>query len=437
MGSCLSSDPNAQNNRNIKKQFDNWEQEEQAIRKLLLLGTGASGKSTVFKQLKCIHGDGIGINDFEESRSVIRQNCVSGLVTILRKANELYNQDSTKYSKCQIPLNDENISKSINTLIQHGNTQFTTENLSEQDLDNIAHIIILLWNLPCVQFTYQIRGNKFAFPENMEHFFQKVKQIMKPNYMPNDEDVFKTRIRTTGVIEYRFELNKQLFYVCDVGGQRNERKKWIHQFSEVTAVIFVAALNHYNALLFEDETKNAMHESIELFEDLLTSKFFKNTEMILFLNKDDLFKQQLRDEISLSTCFYDGWRPQGPVWKGNNYKKIINDESKDMIHFGECYEEARKFITDVYTNYRPNIANNNNNVFNNTYDNFHNISDSNNSLNNNNNSDENNGQFPTNKHIYVHVTCATDRDNVDKVFWDVQNMIIRLNLGRGGLLTNV
>ena len=40
----------------------------------------------------------------------------------------------------------------------------------------------------------------------------------------------------------------------DVGGQRNERKKWIHCFENVTAVIFVAALSAYDQVLYEDSS---------------------------------------------------------------------------------------------------------------------------------------------------------------------------------------
>ena len=32
----------------------------------------------------------------------------------------------------------------------------------------------------------------------------------------------------------------------DVGGQRNERRKWIHCFDNVTAVIFVTAISEYD-----------------------------------------------------------------------------------------------------------------------------------------------------------------------------------------------
>ena len=40
----------------------------------------------------------------------------------------------------------------------------------------------------------------------------------------------------------------------DVGGQRSERKKWIHCFEGVTAIIFCVALSGYDQVLHEDET---------------------------------------------------------------------------------------------------------------------------------------------------------------------------------------
>jgi hypothetical protein len=33
---------------------------------------------------------------------------------------------------------------------------------------------------------------------------------------------------------------------CDVGGQRNQRRKWIHAFDNVSAVCYVSALDHYD-----------------------------------------------------------------------------------------------------------------------------------------------------------------------------------------------
>ena len=45
-------------------------------------------------------------------------------------------------------------------------------------------------------------------------------------------------------------------YVCrlvDVGGQRSERKKWIHCFEEVTAILFFVALSAYDLGLREEQ----------------------------------------------------------------------------------------------------------------------------------------------------------------------------------------
>jgi hypothetical protein len=47
----------------------------------------------------------------------------------------------------------------------------------------------------------------------------------------------------------------ELFYrLFDVGGQRSERKKWIHCFEDVTAIIFCVAMSEYDQVLHEDET---------------------------------------------------------------------------------------------------------------------------------------------------------------------------------------
>ena len=40
--------------------------------------------------------------------------------------------------------------------------------------------------------------------------------------------------------------------MVDVGGQRSERRKWIHCFEDVTAVIFFVAMSEYNQYLLED-----------------------------------------------------------------------------------------------------------------------------------------------------------------------------------------
>ena len=78
-----------------------------------------------------------------------------------------------------------------------------------------------------------------------------------------------------------------------MGGQRSERKKWIHCFEDVTSIIFLVALSEYDLVLVEDETANRMQESLRLFDSICNNKYFSNTAFILFLNKKDSFAEKV------------------------------------------------------------------------------------------------------------------------------------------------
>ncbi|EFE38813.1 hypothetical protein TRV_06538 [Trichophyton verrucosum HKI 0517] len=79
----------------------------------------------------------------------------------------------------------------------------------------------------------------------------------------------------------------------DVGGQRSERKKWIHCFENVTSIIFCVALSEYDQVLLEESNQNRMMESLVLFDSVVNSRWFMRTSIVLFLNKVDLFRQKL------------------------------------------------------------------------------------------------------------------------------------------------
>jgi hypothetical protein len=102
--------------------------------------------------------------------------------------------------------------------------------------------------------------------------------------------------------------------LVDVGGQRNERRKWAHFFDSVTAVLFMAALDEcalcsspvltYGGLTFfssnsddmvleEDSEQNRMTEAIQLLGSISKMGSFINTTFILFLNKVDLFTKKI------------------------------------------------------------------------------------------------------------------------------------------------
>jgi len=47
----------------------------------------------------------------------------------------------------------------------------------------------------------------------------------------------------------------------DVGGQRSERKKWIHCFENVTSIIFCVALSEYDQVLLEESSQVSLPSS--------------------------------------------------------------------------------------------------------------------------------------------------------------------------------
>lgn len=165
--------------------------------------------------------------------------------------------------------------------------------IPDTDIDlKVGAAIKGLWKDPALQKTWA-RRSEFQIVESVKYYFNKIDEISQPNYLASDDDILYARVRTSGIVTERYMIDGTMFEMYDVGGQRNERKKWIHCFDNVTAIIFVAALSEYDQVLFEDASTNRMIEAIQLFKDICNNKFFTNSSMLLFLNKKDLFAEKI------------------------------------------------------------------------------------------------------------------------------------------------
>ena len=103
----------------------------------------------------------------------------------------------------------------------------------------------MLWNLTAVQETFKRRGTSYSILDNFDYFFDQITTVMSRDYRPTGEDALKCRVRTTGMIEYYYEIKDNSFVLYDLGGTRHERLKWIHHFRDTAAVIFCAALSRW------------------------------------------------------------------------------------------------------------------------------------------------------------------------------------------------
>jgi len=178
--------------------------------------------------------------------------------------------------------------------------------LSHAELNQNYKVILDLWEDAGIQKTFQ-RANEFQLPSSWLYWIENLNRISDLTYIPTPQDLFHIRTPTTGISETNFKIDDIPIRMVDVGGQRSERKKWIHCFEDVTGIIFIIAINEYNMLLLEDENVNRMHESLNLFKDICNEKWLKNIPLIVFLNKSDLFKEKIK-KVDLKVCFpeYEG-----------------------------------------------------------------------------------------------------------------------------------
>uniref|UniRef100_A0A1I8HWJ6 Guanine nucleotide-binding protein G(O) subunit alpha n=1 Tax=Macrostomum lignano TaxID=282301 RepID=A0A1I8HWJ6_9PLAT len=293
MGCTLSAEENRAN-RNSQSIDRNLKRERlQAAKdiKLLLLGAGESGKSTIIKQMKIIHEGGFTAEDNRLFRPIVYSNTIQSLVAILRAMSTL-----------AIDYSDQDRLADAQIVFDVIGRMADAQPFSPQLLVAMKR----LWADGGVQSCFQ-RSNEYQLNDSAKYFLDDLDRIGSPGFAPNEQDILRTRVKTTGIVEIHFTFKNVNFKLFDVGGQRSERKKWMHCFEEVTAIIFCVAMSEYDQLLHEDESTNRMQESLKLFDSICNNKWFVRTSIILFLNKKDLFAAKIvRSPINICFPEYTG-----------------------------------------------------------------------------------------------------------------------------------
>ncbi|EPQ55439.1 G-protein alpha subunit [Gloeophyllum trabeum ATCC 11539] len=245
--------------------------------KILLLGSGESGKSTIVKQMKIIHQSGFSKDELASFRPIIYKNVLDSAQAIVLAMRKLG-------VDCELPANRQNADRIINYTVEPS----SSFSLSEE----IAQAIHDVWRDPVIPRVMD-HSSEFYLMDSASYFFSEVMRIGQPNYLPTETDVLRARAKSTGITETRFNMGQLSIHMFDVGGQRSERKKWIHCFESVTSIIFCTALSEYDQVLLEERNQNRMKESLDLFDSVINSRWFLRTSIILFLNKVDVFKAKV------------------------------------------------------------------------------------------------------------------------------------------------
>ncbi|XP_038624108.1 guanine nucleotide-binding protein subunit alpha-11-like [Tachyglossus aculeatus] len=277
MACCLSDEVKESKriNAEIEKQLRRDKRDARRELKLLLLGTGESGKSTFIKQMRIIHGSGYSEEDKRGFTKLVYQNIFTAMQSMIRAM------------------------ETLKILFKHEQNKANALLIWEVDIEKITafeqpyvNAIKTLWNDPGIQECYD-RRREYQLSDSAKYYLMDVDRIATPGYLPTQQDVLRVRVPTTGIIEYPFDLENIIFRMVDVGGQRSERRKWIHCFENVTSIMFLVALSEYDQVLVESDNENRMEESKALFRTIITYPWFQNSSVILFLNKKDLLEDKI------------------------------------------------------------------------------------------------------------------------------------------------
>ncbi len=395
MGLCGSSSLESQLSRQIDRDLARSYREEDSVVKLLLLGAGGSGKSTIMRQFKMLYTSGFDDAERASMAWEIRKNLVQGIQVLVQATrdheattshilsenhrhidtvfdyyvgqshaasqqdDEMARRDDRSTRAEQPPsataapnarspdvsnfpppsagapspsVGDGTPLDSVNPMFKGhapvqagagGESKAETEKLKQLDgggddmtrqrselsqLSTLPDLIgskSTVWSPELTEACEALLADpairsaeglssKLQLEDSVRYFRNHVRRVCQQGYVPTDKDIAHVRIRTQGVHPLYFSVGPARFCCVDVGGQRNQRRKWIAKFERVDAVVFVASLAAFDMTLIEERSKNRAEEALELFEELSSSPYFRGTDMILFLNKKDLLEEKLK-----------------------------------------------------------------------------------------------------------------------------------------------
>ncbi|KAI8913242.1 guanine nucleotide binding protein, alpha subunit, partial [Gorgonomyces haynaldii] len=293
-------------------------------RKVLILGTSDSGKTTLVRQLVILHGGGYSDKDRENYRGL--------MISKLRVNYQLLlmaDEDDTT-----VP-DQERISS-----IRHSQFFPTASPLTPEEAVKMKE----LWTRMAAQESFYSICRECVIEDTAPYYFEKVDVFTNPDYLPtNDADILHLRHPTSNISEYEFQLDDYKFKFYDVAGQVDKRYRWAPYFEQqMSAIVYVVSISSFDQLLAEDNATNRLIDSLALFETLSQHELLKKTSIIVLLNKFDLLVKKCARGVNLKSFI--------PYYAGaNEPKDFIKFCSKEFIKKGKTDDETKVIAIHVTT----------------------------------------------------------------------------------------
>ena len=190
-------------------------------KKILFLGSGGTGKSTIYKQLKQIHGEGFTDDDRKEFTSHIHAQIINEMTLAFevvvhynlrreQREKKENSEDQTSYDDPEdellifdeIKLESAPLSNmsDCDTLLNY------TYNRNSSVLDtDIFNICKSLWDEPIIKEIYDKR-NITMIETSSAYFWDQIDIIQNSSYLPTEQDILLCRFKTTGIYQIHFFL---------------------------------------------------------------------------------------------------------------------------------------------------------------------------------------------------------------------------------------
>lgn len=314
--------------RRISKSMTLAERQNKRICKLLILGGGGSGKTTLRKQVSNLYSEG-----FKDP--LVRLGCKE---TIYHNLIEGVKQTLIGVRALDLEVDSE-CAQAIQLLSElEEDFDFTGPRL-----DSVVSALRLTHSHAAVQLVLGEHRSQFQIQECVVVYWKQFAQNYPEwggaeAWIPSTDDCIRSRIRSSGIVEVEFTHEHQTFKLFDAGGQRAERRKWLHAFDGVTALIFMVSLTEYDEVLFEDTNRNRLEESLEVWDGLVNTSHFADVPVLLFLNKLDLFEEtyfKKRAGLNATGLFPGAPPPDAPIavaidWIAQEFRQRLRKPNAAM-----------------------------------------------------------------------------------------------------------
>ena len=362
--------------KEIERQMEVDAEKERRVTKLLLLGPAEAGKSTLFKQVKKLYGDGFNAIDRQSHSVIILANLLRAMRALIFHSERLLVRFPFSALENLTGASTSTVDPALDASVAFINSFDLVQHFPSLVLNSAEKIvpqvvpasvvsavtgeafpvlfktalghIAALWQDLGVQLTYENRA-KFDVHQLYDgdgFFLSRLTELRDIRWLPTEEDIIRTRVRSLGVEQYQWEdASGQRYRLTDVAGQRSERTKWMGFFNDATCVIFVAALSEYDQVLSEDPGVNRLQETLQTFQQLTTVHWFDPIPLVLLLNKADLYREKIQ-RVSLKLCFpkYRGGKGEGKDEAEEGLEFIQNEFLKRVRSAGEPGKERPVFV---------------------------------------------------------------------------------------------